>query len=308
MKRLIRRNPCSHLTCAFLFAQVAAAQEPTPPAPDPRQETLEGVEVMRRLVVRVTERATGVFATPFGVTTLQALPTIGALFQQAGETPGVDATAETWKLYWERLSKNGRTEDGGPVPVTAFGSPTESSSTAFHVPGVGAVFSLRVFLPVVREKARTHASKNGESEPDAWERMQREVRGADSSTKTVQTLGALGYFTAEAPGRMVLDPDRRDAVERAVREVVTRFGARIPHLEGAESVIVSLSFEPLDAVSPRGGVSWSTSQATVRASVRSENVVLTFPVIALRDGALRSDPERLAAAVRITRSVQPSRR
>jgi hypothetical protein len=217
------------LLSTFLLALAAlslppavSGAAPAPGQPAPGQEvspqTIEDVEIMRRVLARALEEASGTDA-----------PLVARM------------TPEAWV---------GRDDD---EPVTAMSllggfrqESAASSALGFYLPGAGAFFALEVSLPMV-EVAAPEAADEEDGADDLWSRTEREVRArpaAPVAPRETPLRPTAVYLGGLREGRqLALDPAAIRRVEDALLQQLARHGGKL-ELDPDEAITVAVRLRP----------------------------------------------------------------
>ncbi|MEM1450350.1 MAG: hypothetical protein AAF957_17400 [Planctomycetota bacterium] len=291
-------------TLPIAFAVTPApAPAPAPPAPLIRtldadegdRSIAEGVEILRRLLVRSIQGS--------GASSV-ALP------------HPVQGTQNGWQYQLglgEFPTFTGWQPRGGAAASNARG---------FHLPAVGATFTIDVTVPV--ELVTVSAKQNEEAQEDEgkdeWDTMRDAVRQGEAAESTVDATAEFWAMTDPSAlvdawpqnAVMTLDAKAVEAALDSVLESLARHGHRLD-LAADESITIALTIEGRDpaqaslAVPTEGGeydqaVWFAYAQALTSGQTAGDltrRVVLQVPVSALGKGA--GDAASLRGRTRIHR-------
>jgi len=115
-------------------------------------------------------------------------------------------------------------------------------SQGFHMPGLGAVFSLEVTLPVVEVEPPREKDLDDQQSYDAWREMEQEVRGGKPTTTGYSSL--LFAVRDANEKHYAIDEKAIEVVRDAVITTVARHGKRIEALARDETIVVALRITP----------------------------------------------------------------
>jgi len=263
----------------------ASAPSTTAYSGNTSENTAEGAEILRRILVDALDKA----------------------FQP--EEKGEKST---------RINGMG----GGPGLITRLwvGHETVQHSRVFHMPDVGLFFALDASLPIVsKEEKRDPDAKGEKSRDDEWERARRELRG------DVGGGGNQGFFVFRnrAAKEVEIDQHAVDQLIDLVLKTLARHAGRIEGLGSRETLTVAFRLSGRGSAWSEeaypGAEVWSSSDdedggeeesADVElskaysyvlasgANVREQNLVIRVP---LADLAADADLGRLRERAQINR-------
>ncbi len=153
----------------------------------------------------------------------------------------------------------------------------------FVVPGVGAVFTIDLELPVY--ETEPGASSDEREDDDAWEQARREVQSGGGFKGAVAVARTKTYR---------IDPQALDAAIDRVVETLASHGNRIRGLGPGESITVLLNASSsgrfrsrpqviAPAAAGEGTLFWSSGAPLLTLSAPDVRVVVRLPLAVLRD-------------------------
>ncbi len=163
-------------------------------------------------------------------------------------------------------------------------------SRGYHVPGLGAVFSLDLSLPLSEVEVVPEDEEDEPRADDEWEDTRREVlggRGGSSGPHEYIGSGALGQLKKMRAKNYEIDPDEIDDVVDSVVKTVARHGSRIRGLARGDVITVAMyvtssGLQPVAIADPGEGddqvaTIWSTvSGSALRAP--DVRIVVQVPI------------------------------
>jgi hypothetical protein len=189
------------LTTLLAATTLFGGPTPVQTAPRTSEDTAEGAEILRRILV-------------------------DALDDTFGRKEKEDGGSTTKIRTLERF---------GVVTTLWAGRETVQHSRVFHMPDVGLFFSIDAALPVVSkedDKGAADKDKGAKIKDDEWERARRAVRnGGDGNVFT---------FRNSPTKEWDIDPRAIDQVVDQVLRTVARHAARVEGLTPRETITVAL--------------------------------------------------------------------
>lgn len=271
------------LTFVAAAALQAAPQSDAQPS-ETTPATVEGMEILRRLVVDGLDR----------------------LFEPK-EQQRVDEPMT--------LRRNGL-DTGNFVTTLWANESTVQHSRAFHVPEVGLFLTLDAALPVIEREPdpREDEEPDGATD-DEWERARRELRG------DLNVAGGFYHLRVNEPGKAFeIDPQAIDKLVDGVLQTVARHGTRVEGLGQHDTITVCVRLtgrsrawlhdvageeEPKDLPKQKDGDEEQTYTRSFSAyvlaapqDVKAQNLTLR---IAVADLAGQPTLERLRQRARVNR-------
>lgn len=215
------------LAAASLYGNPAAVQS-RPAASSTSENTAEGAEILRRILVDSLDDA------------LDRKEKERADDRDRGESTG------------RQVLRGQELHAFGAVTRLWTEGETVQHSRVFHMPDVGLFFALDASLPVVsKERDEREPDKASKNKDDEWERARRELRG------NFVGGGEDGVFLRryENAKETEIDPRAIEQVIEQVLKTLARHAARIEGMTQRESITVALR------LSGRGRTLWSKSGA-----------------------------------------------
>lgn len=237
-------------------------------------ETVEGIEILRRLLVEEVEE------TAVDADRLKRKRT-GQV--KSGRGSGGFTLAPEVYVSTDNLA------------TTFWGSSrVVKHSRGFHLPGSGAYITLDVELPVSEVEPPAEDEDPVAQVDDEWERMKRNVRtGADGRTSS-SGVGLYGRLREAHESEWTIDPPSIDAVRDAVLRTLARHAPRVQGLGSADSVTVLVHLHGAD------GAPWYVYSSDDEEDPDSNGRVSVLSTWASAVGARRAADQHMVLQVGVS--------